>query len=112
MAHTGGMSVTEQRELDAWIAERVMGWIPTFKDCGKSPSGCETLFPHYTTDPAAAMEVLKKCAEKCSLAGMEFVIVRGFDWRVCAEPQRGISTFAETLELAICKFAKKLWEGK
>lgn len=41
------------RELDAWIAEKVMGWrFPNYD-----------IFPHYTTDRNAAALVLEKIGE-------------------------------------------------
>lgn len=78
---------SEMIKLDAWIAEHVMGiamenvsWYcpkcrsivhPTkvspekTHDARAFGCGSELHFdiPHYTTDPAAALEVLKKCVE-------------------------------------------------
>jgi len=63
--------------------------------------------PHYTTDPAAAMIVLEKCAEKCLNLEIDF---RKGTWAVglwrIATP---LEATAETLPLAICLFAKKLF---
>src|SRR5688572_23406410 len=70
----------ELRALDAWIAEHVMGFVRTDIKCHPSdnrtiggvlfsPPGCNhdcgqsSYVKHYTTDPAAAMEVLRKCID-------------------------------------------------
>lgn len=62
------------RELDAWIAEHVMGWHGI--NCGGIeplgfPESVQSRAPmyneivlRYTTDPAAAMEVLEKCQSR------------------------------------------------
>ena len=123
------MTKTELRELDADIAEHVMGWrcescLDGFKrkwsvaDWNriramnpKWPKNEPDLkcdhAAHYTTDPAAAFEVLKKCAEKTSFPicfrkspyGYKFWLPNGF----------AISLNAPTAELAACLFAKKLF---
>lgn len=128
------MTDTELRELDAWIAENVMGYAWLQPIGGRytrfylvSPNNHKDLkpefvfhrksyrdedienAPRYTTDPAAAMEVLKKCSEKYS-------IKIGFDvngkWFVSHYDAKFEGVIrAETLELAICLFAKKLFGG-
>lgn len=72
------MTDKELRELDAWISTTLFGWLQTDVNCDPtdnrtiggflySPNGfngdCNqaSYVPHYTTDPAAAMEVLRKC---------------------------------------------------
>jgi len=105
------MNETEQRELDAWIAENVMGW-----DLGESKPGHgwpwfgefgfgdeQEKIPHYTTDPAAAMEVLKKCSEET------YITTRRHKRCWSMSGSNGMTIEAETLELAICLFAKKLF---
>jgi hypothetical protein len=63
--------------------------------------------PSYTTDPAAAMGVLKKCAHehKDSICGVSMWEVEGV-WYVSRNRMR---VKAETLELAIALFAKKFF---
>jgi len=112
----------ELRELDAWIAENVMGVIIVKVRCrDKSEVICPDV-KRYTTDPAAAMEVLKKCGYK--IQGRDYP--RGFghyfvrvyfaeiahEWCVCLGNEKSDSSIygqAETLEIAICLFAKKLF---
>jgi hypothetical protein len=77
---------------------------------------CEFGIPLYTTDPAAAMEVLKKCAEH---SDMPIEIDRKRDkktgqWRVeTGVVSQGLVAISphenNTLELAICLFAKSLF---
>lgn len=128
------MKDTDTRELDAWIAEHVMGFEerPCYRGSariegmtfyvanGRSVTGEASKgnhqFPKYTTDPAAAMEVLKKCAEECD---MPIEIDRKRDkktgnWRIeSGTMAQGLLAIAppecNTLELAICLFAKKLF---
>lgn len=102
------MNSTELRQLDAWIAENVMGFSTL---CKRMPDGKISDFiigdgsrfcP--TIDPAAAMEVLKKCARKsCPL------IQHGAN-EVYYISSMVAKSEAPTLELAICLFAKKLFE--
>ena len=71
------------------------------------------------TDPAAAMEVLKKCIERLENdraypACQKYSDLDGFQgWMISAlyetRNQRTFSSVAETLELAVCRFAKKLF---
>jgi Phage ABA sandwich domain len=127
------MTPTEQRELDAWIAEHVMGYrwtkierrgktnhlfpseqfrfepaVDNFNDNGGAPS--------FTTDPAAAMEVLKRCADKVTAEfGSLDIDGQGNSWLISAQMRGEFAadveheTEAKTLELAICLFAKKLF---
>lgn len=108
----------EMRELDAWIDQSVFGnefkclhgdietlggTLMRCKSCGKQ-FGQTTLaysrmrVPLYTTNPAAAMEVLKKCLEVT-----ECRIVKHRDGKFGIIAQR--DTVAPTLELAIARFA-------
>ena len=107
---------TELRELDAWIAEHVMGWKPTVSLC--QPRGDEV--PRYwsigggrsvhmksfnpTTDPAAAMTVLKKILTDHPRGSAMVGYAGGFNeqWS-CGRAN------AKTLELAICECAKQLF---
>jgi len=107
------MTTQELRELDAWIAEHVMGWVPG------SMSGLWKIGPssfrnfHPTLLAADAMDVLKKCAEKygkvltiCSPCATEGWTIGTIDWET--ETVVDISE-AQSLELAICLAAKQLF---
>ena len=120
------MTPTETRELDAWL----MWLFPDFEwtDWAKDD-------PHYwqntgqfgystktaakfspTTDHADAMMVLEKCVGKINVTISEVgtvFVVNGRDWeRLNAgneiQPEY-LTSEAETLPLAICLFAKKLF---
>ncbi len=112
------MTPTELRELDAWIAEHVMGWkISQAGNSGKNQSGQWKSIPIYTTDPAAALEVLKKCYEKIwsdnpiitKCQHFKIEIWNNGLWVVQQSEKIETSIESETLELAICLFAKKLF---
>ncbi len=126
----------ELRELDAWIAIHLFGWMPeTRKMYGgeKNAKGFglnqhlslgspdrnflyEYSFPpfNYSTDPAASMQVLEKCiveqrklhaGDACfffSKDGSEF-------WLRTVVNNKHLDGQAETLPLAIARFAKKLF---
>lgn len=149
------MNDKEMRELDAWVAEHVMGLPPCYvvikrglfyrlgdrgytskmSEAGRytleeakarewrhdeqvtyAPWQCEK----YTTDPAAAMLVLEKCVARCILSRAEIGIgeysdldgFQGFKVHAfCFSSQKvEASSVAETLPLAICLFAKKLFQ--
>lgn len=119
------MTTQELRELDAWIAEHVMGWrhAKTLDDLGVMDSFYDhgDILIEYrkghlcpwrpTEDSADAMDVLKKCAEKLK-QDISIVLydskwdVAWVDWN--AEERADLAR-AETLELAICLFAKQLF---
>ncbi len=128
------MNDTEKRELDAWIAEHVFGWIasgytgtydPPLKDKATGKSAGIPLMFNPTTDPAAALEVLKMAAAKFpkgivgigSPMGKESVAstlpktsqgwVVGWIGKPC-----NFDVEADTLELAICLFTKKLFTAE
>jgi hypothetical protein len=146
------MTTEEMREVDTWIAEHVFdfAWIPSvgktfylvspgdwqaykpeFVQRGLKLSHAnivaERRVPFYTTDPAAAMDVLKKCAEKRAEAydphrpstydpyrpSASLVICAPCcdrsQWTVVDSEEMQIFGEAETLELAICLFAKHLF---
>lgn len=120
------MTNNELRRLDAWIDKHVMsptatllasvgpeenarranfvaGWVET-------PGSC----PGYTTDGAAALLVLGKCAER------EGVTVRASDrntWVASVTVDRGGASEhlamaeAETLPLAVCLLATEMFGG-
>src|SRR5580693_7144670 len=115
------MKEKELRELDAFCADNVMGW--------KSVSGTkltiekDEYFVHSTTghvlhgnasepfcpttDPASAMEVLKKCAETV-IGAVEVYRTSEGKW-VIQDDYNDPNQQSETIELAIVKFAKQLF---
>jgi len=120
------MNQQELRELDAWIAEHVFGWwrpIPT-KDIWKTPANDVVMgAPHYTTDPTPAMQVLEKCAEKCTEKWDQYRPEAQLcifsprpewenEWVVQSDPESTIAAQAQTLPLAVAKFAKLLFSQK
>lgn len=111
------MTEKEMRELDAWIAENVFGETVesgavyskdfTKDEMGFCLTGIAYPVPNYTTDPAAAMTVLEKCAEKDPTISIQ----------KCQNGWRAFSINAhaldcDTLPLAIAKLARKLFENK
>lgn len=119
------MTPTQQelRELDAWIALNVFNWervlpndvIGEFDKTGTPPNWGDSgiryhQVPKYSTDPAAAFEVLKKCSEKCTKehrGSVSLFNIRTIRW--CVTSGCGIQGIDETLELALAKFAQKLF---
>lgn len=132
------MTPEQLRELDAWICEHWFDWkwyrYRPEKD--KSFSGKRTLMdkphryvtkargnedlapdalmnvPAFTTDPAAAMRLWKRCVLKCDELGIAAPITdfwrheKAWDIQVQFKPR--FQTQAPTLELAIALFARKL----
>lgn len=101
------MNEKEMRELDAWIAEHVMG-LSMEEQFGNpdNPIRGTITPPNYTTNPAAAMLVLEKCltmADELEIRLCYDCEYKVFDWSKAAK--------AETLPLAICLFAKKLFSS-
>lgn len=121
------MTPAELHELDAHIAEHVMGWMK----CGSinqldhnerfyvdDEKG--VLIKSYrftittwspTTDAADSFAVLKKCAEHMNGASIA-INKRGGFFNVAHAGSLHISVEAETLELAVAEFSKKLFQGK
>lgn len=64
--------------------------------------------PHYTTNPADAFEVLKRCAEKCEQMPRIDPIAGRWIWRNL-DPHKLEWSEAETLELAISEYARQLF---
>ena len=116
------MTTQELREMDAWIAEHVMGLTVTVKESktlpgimtvGQTRGGIDLGLPNYTTDPAAAMEVLQKCAEKIrdtELAVEVYAPTRSEPSWFVLDSEGSISGIAPTLPLAICLFARELFK--
>jgi hypothetical protein len=120
------------REMDALVAEKVMGWIGIegkhghplekgpFKDCDcPSHSYQRQEIPHYSSDIAAAWEV----AEKLGLAIIPQSSKNGFRWLACdvklisykgdrieVFPVDDTEYSCDTAPLAICRAALKAVE--
>jgi len=102
-------------ELDALVAEKVMGWQMVCDDCGDGvdSTGTPNECPKFSSDIAAAWEVV----EKLKPTHRQVVIDRhrGEDlqeeqWGVAFVTNTGVSIFRErapTAPLAICKAALK-----
>lgn len=129
------MSDVELRSLDAWIAEHVMGYEERQSYRGSSVIKGETFwvvagraatspafkgqhrFPEFSTEPAAAMQVLEKCGDgQLSRGGETDMCIRKsvsgwiIDEITTGEDYGMLKTAtAATLPLAICLFAKKLF---
>ena len=106
------MTTQELRELDAWIAEHVMGYKTKVGLLWVGPGKNWEPF-HPTEFDSDAMDVLKKCAEKgrvCididPLSGLFSVFQ---DVRRLSIIELGIVEQATTLELAIAKFARAVF---
>ena len=117
------MKTDELRELEVWIGEHIFGGEIT-----KTPHLATDVYmqtesdrrlmmspypvPRYTTDRAAAMEVLEKCCDKIGILELGRVKVKPFNFCIRATYVPELDVEAETLPLAICLFAKKLYEDK
>ena len=122
---TNGLTDKELRELDAWIWTHVLGWVPFREeeyphrngyalgdDTGEKCLECD--MPQCSTDPAAAMQVLEKCAVELGGEGERACAVEWLpmeeEWRIIeTDTPDGVRAQAKTLPLAICLFAKELF---
>ncbi len=117
------MKETEMRDLDAWIccyvmgrrvvncsgeAKVVAGKSQCFKNEDGTPADLVEDIPHYSTDPAAAMQVLEKCAKKTEQLGCLYFGMVGKDF-ILGHEEIGESV-DKTLPLAIAQFARNLFE--
>jgi hypothetical protein len=135
------MNETELRELDGWIAEHVLGWkwfrylkerSPEYserrtlmdkpnryvrKAKGAEPLAADAFYniPKSSTDPSAALMVLKRCAKETVFPILTGVKADGWYCELGVGVLTGGPTDIDdwkgqkTLELAICLFAKKLF---
>lgn len=109
-------------ELDNWIAFRIMGWrifktTPEWVEAGKPLGRKITVLdqdprfkiPAFSTTPMLAMQVLEICCKK--IGSTESIKIRWDDgqWEVQEIGFDASAEVADTLELAICKFAKTLF---
>jgi len=117
------------RELDAWIGVNVFGMKAISKNSEPPTEGTEDDYfviewietscslPHYSTDPAAAFQVLQRCADKLdgyeiSVGHHRYKISEPKQFMVCSSNHRECQSIAPTLEIAICKFAKELFKDQ
>lgn len=113
------MKTNKLREIDFWIAENVFSWkrgktyangngewIVNGGSYPNAPTYDQT--PCYTTDPAAAMTVLEKCAENTKDLDCIYLGKVHDEWVVGIDSIKK-EEVAETLPLAIAKFARKLF---
>lgn len=114
------MTPKQLRELDAWIGLNVMGWTkgdvaPSkwfpdgWKDTWIHPRGGAATLPQFTTNPAAALAVLEKCARRPPST----VITPKSDgsWIIHASGIDTCLSKGETLPLAICLFARQIFSA-
>jgi hypothetical protein len=106
-------------ELDAEVESKCFGSTIAYGEIVEmepDPNGGPNITDHwpipaYTTDPAASMELLKWCVEKMR----QSVVIDKVDgeWTCWAMFSCGdeLCTKAETLELAVARFALKLAGG-
>ena len=116
------MSEQEMREMDAFCAEKVMGWVVGTGMVGqqvcRDKEGKLTYVNFMPSeDRSTAMEVLEKCAKCRTVAvnlGEDGKFAIGFVQRDSFGLGFCITDVLEsdTLPLAICLFAKKLFETK
>lgn len=102
-------SVEKLRELDAWIARHLFGDEP---DPSKTiPFSSEQYcHPHYTTEPAASMQVLERCIKHSKKSICCCISVLGYQVYLGGADYAKSVQEASTLPLAISRFAKKLFE--
>lgn len=95
------MNEQELRELDEWIHKHVFGMSTKVVGWWERP------FRSYTTDPAAAMQVLEKCRDK-----VDRILLTAHGnktWMLYAYDSYEFGT-GETLPEAICKFAREVFK--
>lgn len=110
-----GNELTAGRELDALVAEKVMGWAP--RDAGAGDrliyvgawAHCESL-PHYSTDIAAAWQVVEKLAADGLYVHVGYCLGRT-EASVNSPLDIIDNAYAPTAPLAICLAALKALEG-
>lgn len=116
------MSDKQLRELDVEIAKLVFGLVYSNFQwfAGEHGPSVYHKLPAYSTDPAAAMMVLEKVAQKRNEAYDPYcpdatLVIHAphKDWKnkwiVASDPTHRIIAEADTLPLALCLFAKALF---
>jgi len=113
------MTTKQMRELDEWIHINIFEWTlgrelkypnrPAYFLNGVQMLACDA--PRYSAHPAAAMLVLKKCAEKIGQDGAIEVSYHKWNFSVrSALVDSGFYYIEKSLELATCQFARQLFE--
>lgn len=113
------MKIEELRELREAIW-KIQGWTPWTEEeypfrkgwslqDGEVTKLLECDMDDPTTDAAAAMELLKKCYYKCRMIDTFRTQIKPYRFGVTGKwlPAANYECEAETMELAICLFAKK-----
>lgn len=114
------MQTQEQmREMNRWLAVNLFGkhlyeWTYRgCKHCGNLGSAAVHDWPNYSEDPAAAMEVLSKCAERLEEEDNEETVSIAKDgpyWIVeKTNNLKNLRTEHASRETCICLFAKALF---
>lgn len=113
------MSETEMKELDRWLGENLFDLHP-FETAPSDSSICAHCSHHYafemhrpfrpTTDPAAAMEVLRACVEKAGFfPRIERIDDSDTTW-FCIFPCGTVGEVdGKNIPELICKYAKELF---
>ena len=117
-------SLPASRELDALVAERVMGWH-ALRDghCAEceamikegtlmmsDPQGLVGVVPDYSTSISAAWEVVEK-TRLFDNAHLRRDLWNEIRWQIVAEPSEEILASADTAPLAICRAVLKTVEA-
>ena len=113
------MNTEEMRELDAWIFQHVFGYIPWREEeyphrngWAKGDEYGEKVLdydkPEFTTSPADALAVLRECYPQVGGSSIQTAFIGQYlVWHGDNFDQR---VKADTIELAICLFARQLFE--
>jgi len=97
------------RELDALVAEKVMGWHPDL--CGGKYEAVK--IPAYSSSISAAWEVVEKLQERALCVALEWTITDGWAFGITPHDfpyEFCIKENASSIPLAICLAALKTVE--
>lgn len=111
------MKSEEIEQLNEWIYIRVFGWLHSREKDYPHRKGwsrdkefcCNADMPNYCDDAADSRELEKKCLEKLQPYSIVAQLMRCESWSIRSGIE-GIECTAPTLELAIAKFARRLFE--
>lgn len=120
------MDLEAGRELDALVAEQVMGWRRCSDDGsgyweGRSPTNILSLIleevPHYSTDIAAAWQVIGRMRDLCWASHSTDLTLDSeqpwWAWHFLhGVSQKTVRECADTAPLAICRAALKVMADK
>lgn len=104
------------RELDAWIAEHVMGWKlrTPYPDRWLNSEGMTQSLPHYSTDIYTAWDLLDKLSESNFLIETRTYMKQPWQSQVLilkSPESEWIVAVGETMPHAICLAAMKAIEN-